>query len=168
MVELARCSKLHRIIDAGTHSSHLMFELHRRGYNRVAIAATYGLPGAQYDVALLDGRLQSVNVLQTTLRWLVRFLAPTSVLQIWISAWERTGHQKLRSIFERLRFQIEAWIRCEHGLAISACRSSNTSLPLFMKRQPSACCHGSQAGFSGWLAGHRPRSPIWAPNIMCK
>jgi len=35
MIELARCSKLGRIIVAGANSAALMFELHRRGYVRV-------------------------------------------------------------------------------------------------------------------------------------
>ena len=51
MIELARCSKLHRIIVAGSKGPHQMFELHRRGYNRVATTATCGLPRGQYDVA---------------------------------------------------------------------------------------------------------------------
>src|SRR5215471_12872554 len=53
MIELARCSKLNRIIVAGAKSAALMFELHRRGYVRVATTTNCGLPAGQYDVALV-------------------------------------------------------------------------------------------------------------------
>ena len=74
MIGLARCSKRHRIIVAGSRRSELMFELHRRGYSRVATTTTCGLPDGQYDVALVDWRQHSINALETTLDWLVHFL----------------------------------------------------------------------------------------------
>jgi hypothetical protein len=39
MIDLARCSKQQRIIVAGSKSAELMFDLHRRGYVRVATTA---------------------------------------------------------------------------------------------------------------------------------
>ena len=63
MLGLARCSKHHRIIVAGSQRSELMFELHRRGYVRVATTTTCGLPDGQYDVALVDWRRHSINAL---------------------------------------------------------------------------------------------------------
>ena len=122
MIELGRCSKLHRIIVAGSQSAHQMFELHRRGYNRVSTTATCGLPRGQYDVALVEWQLHSIKALETTLDWLVHFLAPASALVIWIESRELTDHRKLGSILERLGFRVEAGNRCEHGLAISARR----------------------------------------------
>src|SRR5262245_8304538 len=50
MLDLARCSNLNRIIVAGANSAALMFEVHRRGYVRVATTANCGLPAGQYDV----------------------------------------------------------------------------------------------------------------------
>ena len=122
MIELSRCSKFHRIIVAGSNGPHQMFELHRRGYNRVATTATCGLPLGQYDVAFVDWQLHSIKTLETTLGWLVHFLAPTGVLVIWIDSRERTDHWILGSILERLGFRVEVGTRCEHGLAISARR----------------------------------------------
>ena len=52
MIELVRCSKLHRIIVAGSKSLSHMFELHDRGYNRVVTAACYNLRRDGYDVGL--------------------------------------------------------------------------------------------------------------------
>ena len=98
-----------------------MFDLHRRGYNRVATTSTCGLPRGQYDVALVDWQ-HSIKALETMLDWLVHFLAPSAVMVIRIDLRERTGHRKLESVLERLGFQIEAGPRCEHGRAIAARR----------------------------------------------
>ena len=46
MLGLARCSKHHRIIVAGSQSSELMFDLHRRGYVRDEQLTNRGLPDA--------------------------------------------------------------------------------------------------------------------------
>jgi hypothetical protein len=62
MVALARCSKRQRILVTGTRSAELRFELHRGGYVRVATTANCGLPNAQYDVALVDGRQHSIKL----------------------------------------------------------------------------------------------------------
>ena len=67
MIGLARCSKRHRIIVAGSQRSELMFELYRRGYSRVATTTTCGLPDGQFDVALVDWRQHSISALETTL-----------------------------------------------------------------------------------------------------
>jgi hypothetical protein len=75
MIDLARCSKLDRIIVAGAKSAALMFELHRRGYVRVATTANCGLPAGQYDAALVDWRGRSIKALDPTLGWLVDFCA---------------------------------------------------------------------------------------------
>src|SRR5471032_233286 len=122
MIELARCSKLHRIIVAGSKSLSHTFELHGRGYNRVATAACYNLRRGGYDVGLLDWRRQQIKALEAKLNGLAPLLAPTSVLVIWLDASERTEHRKLGSMLERLGFRLEAGTLCEHGLAISARR----------------------------------------------
>jgi hypothetical protein len=122
MIELARCSKSHRIIMAGSKGSEHMFELHRRGYTRVSTTATCGPPRGQYDVALIDWQLQSIKALETTLDWLVHFLAPTSVLVVSVDSSKRTDNQKLAPMLERLGFRIEAGTRCEQGFVISARR----------------------------------------------
>jgi hypothetical protein len=122
MVELARCSKLHRIIVAGSTTPELMFALHRRGYMRVRTTATCGLPHGQYGVAMVDWQGRSIKALESTLDWLVPFLASSSVLVIWLDSPERTANRKLESILDRLDFYVEVGTLCEHGLAISARR----------------------------------------------
>jgi hypothetical protein len=122
MIQLARCSKSHRIIVAGSKSRELVFELHRRGYIHVATTASCGLPRGQCNVALTDWRLGSMAVLERTLGWLVHFLAPAAVLVVWVDSSERSGNRKLGSMLERLGFTIEAGTRCEHGFAVAARR----------------------------------------------
>jgi hypothetical protein len=122
LVELARCSKLHRIIVAGSNGAELMCGLHRRGYVRVATTATCGLPHGQYDVALVDWQGRSIKALQTTLDWLVHFLGSSAVMVIWIDPQERAANRKLAAMLEELGFRIEIGTRCEHGLAVSARR----------------------------------------------
>ena len=130
MIELARCSKLHRIIVAGSKSLSHMFELHDRGYNRVVTAACYSLRRGRYDVGFIDWRQQQVEALESKLDWLAPLLAPTSVLVIWLDAKERTEHRKLDQILARLAFRVEAGTCCEDGVAISAIRRDATQQDL--------------------------------------
>jgi hypothetical protein len=122
MIQLACCSKSHRIIVAGSKGRELMLELHRRGYNRVATTATCGLPRGQCDVAMIDWRLPPITALERTLGWLVHFLAPAAVLVVWLDSSEPSRNRKLGSMLEKLGFMIEAGTRCEQGLVVSARR----------------------------------------------
>jgi hypothetical protein len=99
-----------------------MFDLHRRGYYRVATTATCGLPHGQYDTAFVEWQLHSTKALEATLDWLVHFLTPTGVLAIWIDSRQCPDRHKLGSMLERLGFRVESGTRCEHGLAVSARR----------------------------------------------
>jgi hypothetical protein len=120
MIELAQCSKFHRIIVAGPDGASRMSALHRRGYKRVSTTSTCGLPRGQYDVAWVEWRQHSIKALETTLHWLVHFLAPASALIIWTD--ETMNRRALGSILQRLGFRVEVGTRCEHGLAIAARR----------------------------------------------
>jgi hypothetical protein len=122
MVELARCSKLHRIIVAGSTAPDLMLSLHCRGYGRVSTLATCGLPHGQYGVALIDWQGRSIKALESTLDWLVQFLASSAVMVIRLDSPERTANRKLESILDRLGFRVEVGTLCEHGIAVSARR----------------------------------------------
>src|SRR5216683_7454388 len=120
MIGLARCSKLRRIIVAGSKSSELMFELHRRGYARVATTSNCGLPAGQYDVALVDWRQRSIKAFETTLDWLMDFLSPAGVLVVWIDPQEPAANRNLRSMLERHGLIVEAGTIHECGSAVSA------------------------------------------------
>jgi hypothetical protein len=122
MIALARCSKQHRIIVAGSKSVELMFELHRRGYDRTASTANCGLPAGQYDVALVDWRRRTLRVLETTLDWLVDFLSATGILVVWVDPQKPAANQQLRSALQRRSFVIEDGAVHEYGYAVSARR----------------------------------------------
>ena len=122
MLGLARCSKHHRIIVAGSQRSELMFELHRRGYGRVATTTTCGLPDGQYDVAIVDWRQHSIKALETTLDWLVHFLTPSGVLVAWLDPQERAGNRTLRAMLERHGLVVEAGTVRDHGSAVAVRR----------------------------------------------
>jgi hypothetical protein len=124
MIELARCSRDHRIILAGSKEPGRIFELRSRGYPRVATTATCKLSRGRYDVAFVEWRQHSIKALETTLDWLVHFLSPTGILVIWIDIaarhWEL--HRELWSTIERLGFHVETGTLCESGFVISARR----------------------------------------------
>jgi hypothetical protein len=129
MLALARSSKLQRILVAGSKSAELMFELHRRGYVRVATTANCGLPAGQYDVALVDWRQRSIKALETTLDWLVDFLSPTGVVVVWVDPQDPAGNRKLRRALEAHGLTVEAGTIREHGCAVSAQRRDMKPLP---------------------------------------
>ena len=122
MIALARCSRSHRILISGSDGANRMFDLNRRGFNRVATTATCGLPHGQYDVAWIEWNQYSIKALETTLNWLVHFLAPRSGLVIWIGSDAVTDKVKLESAVQRLGFDIDAVTRSAHGFAMSAQR----------------------------------------------
>jgi hypothetical protein len=120
MIALARCSKLQRIIVAGSNGAELMFELHRRGYARAATTSNCGLPAGQYDVALVDWRQRSIKAFETTLDWLVDFLSPAGVLVVWLDPQQPAANRNLRSVLERHGLIVEAGTIHECGSAVSA------------------------------------------------
>src|SRR5215831_9227836 len=129
MLALARCSKLQRIIVAGSKSAELMFELHRRGHVRVATTANCGLPAGQYDAALVDWRQRSIKALETTLDWLVDFLSPAGVVVVWVDPEDPAGNRKLRRALEAHGLTVEAGTIREYGCAVSAQRRDMKPLP---------------------------------------
>lgn len=122
MIQLARAAKSHRVIVAGSNSSEVLLELHRRGYPRVATTKTWRAPCDQYDVVLVTWREHSIKALETTLDWLVHLLSDAGVVVVWVSRHERMPHQTLRLALERLGFRIKSATTCDHGVAISARR----------------------------------------------
>jgi hypothetical protein len=120
MIALARCSNPQRILVAGSKSFELASELSRRGFVRVASTANCGRPAGQYDVALVDWRRRPLRALETTLDWLVDFLAPDGLLVIWIDPQKPAVRQGLCSRLEGRAFVIEDTAVHEYGSAVSA------------------------------------------------
>src|SRR5664280_727975 len=107
MIALACCSKQHRIVVAGSKSTELMLELHRRGCVRAAATSNCGHPAGQYDVALVDWRRRTLKDLEIALDWLLDFLSPAGVLVVWVAPQKPMANQALRLSLERRGFVIE-------------------------------------------------------------
>jgi hypothetical protein len=122
MIALARCSKQHRIVVAGSRGVELMLELQRRGYVRTAATANCGQPAGQYDVALVDWRRRTSKSLEVALDWLVDFLGSSGVLVVWVDPQKATANEALRQSLERRGFVIEAGTVHDCGCAVSARR----------------------------------------------
>jgi hypothetical protein len=82
LVELARARKTARLIVAGYATSNMLVELGRCGFVNAFSTKTYGLPRAQYDVAMVAWSDHSIKALETTLNWLVHLLGPTDPPQL--------------------------------------------------------------------------------------
>jgi hypothetical protein len=124
MVQLARAAKSNRMIVAGSHSSEVFRELHRRGFERVTTTKLCRVPRGQYDIALVASREHSIKALTTTLDWLVHFLSAAGVLVAWVGPHEGMPNRSLiiRLALGKLGFRVEAGTCCENGMAIAARR----------------------------------------------
>jgi hypothetical protein len=122
MIELARASKSHRMVLAGSNSSAILLELQRRSYLRVTTAKLCGIACGQFDVAFVVWREGSAMALETTLAGVVKFLSTGGVLVAWADARERAPNKALRLALRTFGFRIEAGTICENGVAISARR----------------------------------------------
>jgi len=122
MIALASCSKLHRILVAGSKSTELVLELERGGYVHVAATANCGRPAQQYDVVLVDWRRRTLGALETTLNWLTDCLRPEGVLVVWADPQKPAARENLRRALESRGLVIEAASVREDGSAISARR----------------------------------------------
>ncbi len=106
MIALAGCSTRQRIVVAGSKSTELMLELHRRGYLLAAATGNCGRPAAQYDVALVDWRRRTLHALETTMDWLMNFLSPRAVLVVWVDAQKPAANESLRASVAKRGFVI--------------------------------------------------------------
>jgi hypothetical protein len=122
MIGLTRCSQLQPIIVVSPKGVEFVFELHRRGYIRVATTANCGLPARQYDLALVDSRQRSIKALETTLGWLVNFLSCAGVLVVWVDPQNPAGNRNLHTALQRRGIVVKAGTVCKHGSAVSAQR----------------------------------------------
>jgi hypothetical protein len=122
MIQLARVTKSHRVIVAGTNSAEVLLKLRRRNYLRVTTTKIWLVPCRQFDVALIAWREQSIKTLKATLDRLAQYVSAFGALVLWIDPHERIANQALGLVVHRLGFRIESGTRCENGIAIAARR----------------------------------------------
>ncbi len=122
MIELTRLSYLHRAIVAGSDSLEICVALRRRGFIRVATTTTCRIPRGQHAVGLITGQ-NSLKGIEAALTQISQFLSATAAIAVLIDSRESGFCLKIRSErLEQMGFRIEAGVRCQQGLVLSAYR----------------------------------------------
>jgi hypothetical protein len=121
MIELTRLSNQHRAIIAGSDSMELYLALRRRGLNRLATSATCRIPRGQHAVGLITGQ-NSLQAIEAALAQISPFLSCTAAVAVLIDSRESGFCLKIRTRLEQMGFRIEAGVRCQQGLVLSAYR----------------------------------------------
>jgi hypothetical protein len=121
MIELTRLSNLHRAIIAGSDSLELYLALRRRGFIRVATTATCRIPKRQHAVGLITGQ-NSLGAIEAALAQISQFLSTSATVAVLIDSRESGISLKIRTRLEQMGFRIDAGVRCQQGLVLSAYR----------------------------------------------
>ena len=121
MIGLTRLSNLHRTIVAGSDSLELYLALRRRGFIRVATTATCRIPKGQHAVGLITGQ-NSLRAIEAALAEISQFLNASAAIAVLIDSRESGFCLKVRARLEQMGFRIEAGVRCQQGLVLSAYR----------------------------------------------
>jgi hypothetical protein len=121
MIELTRLSHLHRVIVAGSDSLELYLALRRRGFIRVATTATCRIPKGQHSVGLITGQ-NTLQAIEAALAQITQFLTTSAAIAVLIDSRETGVCLKIRNRLEQIGFRIEAGVRCQQGLVLSAYR----------------------------------------------
>jgi hypothetical protein len=121
MVGLTRLSNLHRAIVAGSDSLELYLALRRRGFIRVATTATCRIPKQQHAVGLITGQ-NTLQAIEAALAQISQFLSSSAAIAVLIDSRESGLCLKIRTLLEQMGFRIEAGVRCQQGLVLSAYR----------------------------------------------
>lgn len=121
MIELTRLSNLHRAIIAGSDSMELYLALRRRGFIRVATTATCRIARGQHGVGLITGQ-NSLQAIEAALAQMSQFLSANAAIAVQIDSRESGFSLKIRTRLEQMGFRIEAGVRCQQGLVLSAYR----------------------------------------------
>jgi len=121
MIELTRLSNLHRAIVAGSDSLELYLALQRRGFFRVSTTATCRVPRRQHPVGLIAGH-NSPAAIEAALGQILPFLGANAAIAVLIDSREGGSTLKIRTRLQQIGFRIEAGVRCQQGLVLSAYR----------------------------------------------
>jgi hypothetical protein len=121
MIGLTHLTHLQRAIVAGNGSQELYLALRRRGLLRVATTLTCRLAKRQHTVGLIAGR-NAVPAIEAALGELSPFLGSSAAISVLIDSREIGAGLRIRERMERMGFRIEAGVRCQQGLVLSAIR----------------------------------------------
>jgi hypothetical protein len=129
MIELTRLSTLHRTIIAGSDALELYLALRRRGFIRVTTTATCRIPKRQHAVGLIAGQ-NSLSAIEAALVQISPFLGPSAGIAVLIDSHQSGFCLKIRSRLEQMGFRIEAGVRCQQGLVLSAYRQGFSQMEI--------------------------------------
>jgi hypothetical protein len=121
MIELTRLSNLHRAIVGGSDSLEMYLCLRRRGFFHVATTTTCRIPRRQHAVGLITGQ-NSLGAVDAALAQISPFLSASAAIAVLIDSREGGVSLKVRTMLEQMGFRIEAGVRCQQGLVLSAYR----------------------------------------------
>jgi hypothetical protein len=121
MIGLTRLSHLHRGIITGNDRMEVYLALWRRGFIRVATTATCRIPRGQHAVGLIT-RQNSQAAIEAALVEISPFLCASAAIAILIENSESRICLKIRTRLQQMGFRIEAGVRCQQGLVLSASR----------------------------------------------
>jgi hypothetical protein len=121
MVGLTRLSNPQRAIIAGDDGMELYLELWHRGFTRVATVLTCGIPRRQHSIGLIAGR-DSPEPIERALGDISPFLCTNATVAVLIDSHGSNCSLRIRTKLQQMGFQIEAGVRCQQGLVLSACR----------------------------------------------
>jgi hypothetical protein len=121
MIGLTRLSSLQRAIVAGSDSMELYLALRRRGFIRVATPATCRIPRGQHAIGLIAGQ-DSPGAIEAALTEISPFLCTHAAVAMLIDSREGGSSLRIRTRLQQMGFQIEAGVRCQQGLVLSAYR----------------------------------------------
>ena len=121
MIDLTRVSNLQRTIIAGSDSMRLYVALKRRGFIRVATPRTCRIPRSQHAIGLVAGH-NELRSIESALVEISPFLSDHATIAVLIESPESGSSLRIRTRLQQMGFQIEAGVRCERGLVLSAYR----------------------------------------------
>jgi hypothetical protein len=121
MIDLTRLAHPLRAIIAGSDSLELYLALRRRGFVHVATTATCRVPKGQHGVGLITGRTSPMAT-EAALTEISQYLCASAAIAVLIGSHESGVCLKIRAKLEQMGFRIEAGVRCQQGLVLSAYR----------------------------------------------
>lgn len=127
MITLTQLSNLNRAIVAGRDSSELYLALRRRGLVRIGLPSAFRRRKAICAVGLITVR-DSLAEFATALAQVAPSLGTTATIAVLIKASEGGFALSIRRKLEQLGFRIEAGVRCQQGLVLSARRQNSAQM----------------------------------------
>ena len=121
MIELTRLSSQLRAIVTGSDSLELYLAMRRRGFARVSTPETCRVPKGQHAVGLITGQ-NSLAAIEAALARISPFLCTSAAVAILLDSRESGFCLRIRTRLEQMGFRIEAGVRCQQGLVLSAYR----------------------------------------------